>query len=157
MELTFADVAVHKSGYDHATVLDPWRWRLGADFTPLLPTVFGHLFLEQADGTVWFLDTWSGELYKVAVDYAGFRAAVSGDQEFLSRWFMPEVVIALRDAGIRLEPGQCYTPFVSPGLGGDIAAGNFMAVPLRVHLATTAAECQQLSVGGRPAEPGVAP
>jgi hypothetical protein len=150
MELTLADVAIHKSGYDPATVLAPWQWRLRGQFASLLPTVLGHLFLERADGTIWFLDTWSGELYQVATDYNEFRSAMSGDQEFLNRWFTPELVVALRNAGLHLQPGECYTPFVSPGLGGTLTVDNFMVATLRVHLGTTAAECQALGGGSEP-------
>jgi hypothetical protein len=144
VDLSFSDVAIHKSHYDAVTTLDPWRWRLGDSFTLLLPTVLGHLFLERTDGTVWFLDTWSGELYQAAGNYDEFRAAVSGDQEFLSRWFMPELVVELRQAGTTLKPDECYTPLVSPGIGGNLMPANFMASPLRVHLATSAAECEGL-------------
>lgn len=147
MELTIADVAIHKNFFDPATILDPWRWRLRNDFAPLLPTVLGHIFLERTDGTVWFLDTWSGELHLVAGNYEEFRTSMSEDQEFLAHWFMPDLVAALKEAGICLEPGECFTSLVSPGLGGSLSPSNFMPASLLVHMATTAAECQQLGSG----------
>jgi hypothetical protein len=153
MELTLAQVAIHKSAYNPDTVLDPWRWRLGEGFAVLLPTVFGHLFLERADGTVWFLDTWTGDLHEVGPSYDSFRTAVSADQEFCSRWFLPALIVELRNAGLVLAPGQCYAPFVSPGVGGSTTPANFTTASLRLHLATSAAEVQQLHGGPRPDEP----
>lgn len=148
MELTLADLVIGKEHYDPMSALDPWRWRVGEQCEVLLPTALGHLFLESNDGVISFLDTWSGDLHRVAEEYDGFRtimsSAESDEFDFL---LMPDVVAGLREAGILLEPGQCYVPYVSPALGGKFAAENFTVAALGLHLHTSAAECRAIGAG----------
>jgi hypothetical protein len=137
--LELADLVVHHTQYD-PTIFEPWQEILDGSLTPLLPTVLGHLFLESTDRSVWFLDTWSGQLQQVAPDYQAFRSHIGTDEEFQDVLLTPNFIVALREAGMHLEAGQCYTPVVSPGLGGSLTPANFMVASLRVHLTTTAGE-----------------
>jgi hypothetical protein len=137
--LELADLVVHHTHYD-STVFEPWQELVDGSLTPLLPTVLGHLFLEKIDSSVWFLDTWSGQLQQVAPDYEAFRFYIGTDEEFQNALLTPNFIVALREAGMHLEAGQCYTPFVSPGLGGSLTPANFTVASLRIHLATSASE-----------------
>jgi hypothetical protein len=141
--LALADVAVHHSEYD-PDVFAPWLRLLSPDLTPLFPTVLGHLFLQHKDGGIWFLDTWAGQVHDVVEDYDLMRSLVGSNEEFFQTFFMPDLIIRLRESGLVLAPGQCYSPFVSPALGGSLAPDNFMVVTLKVHLATSAAEISSL-------------
>ena len=45
----------------------------------------------------------------------------------------PELVGALRERGLILAPGQCYSPIHPPVLGGEMVPENFELVSWRVH------------------------
>ena len=140
MALGLDALVIHKSTYDATTVLAPWEARLGKGFTILLPTRLGHVFLEATDGAIWFLDTWFGDLVKVCDTYDEFRKRVHDDSAFILERLMPDLVDDLLAAGMRADTGDCYSPFVSPLIGGGYSTDNFHVVSLRVHLATSAAE-----------------
>src|SRR5688500_5280240 len=105
--LAIEDLVVHHSQYD-STVFEPWQALLDDSLAPLLATVLGHLFLESSDGSVYFLDTWSGQLQQVAPNDEAFRSYIGTDEEFQDVLLTPGFIAALRKAGIRLEGGQCY-------------------------------------------------
>ena len=144
MTLTLEDLAVPKGAYDLSTVLEHWAWRVDESFSPLLPTALGNVFLERTDRSIWLLDTWSGELHRVCDTYETFRLAITQDQEFLRHWFLSDVNAEILETGIQRMADQCFSPFVSPSLGGTIAPENFSAISLNAQLATMAAECRAL-------------
>jgi hypothetical protein len=144
MELSLSQVIIHKSEYDPEQVLSPWLSLVGTDFSTLLPTALGHLFLERADGTIWFLDTWRGALEQVASDYNTFRDALEANPSFQSRYLMVDVVADLVGAGMIRSTGRCFTPFVSPGVGGSMLPDNFRTASLRLHQIGSAEELHAL-------------
>ena len=144
MELEWAQLVIPASAYDAASVLGGWADILGPNLSVLLPTRLGHVFLEHADGTVWFLDTWSGGLTLACDSYEQFKAQVSQDDDFMARYLMPEVVADLVDSGRVADGDKCYSAVVSPGIGGSFDPKNFIVGSLRVHLATSAAEYSAL-------------
>ena len=106
MDIEWAQLVIPKSAYDPATVLCGWADILDPTLSVLLPTRLGHLFLSRADGTVWFLNTWSGELTQVSESYEQFRVRVAEDDDFMSRYLMPEVVAALLGCHRTAKPGH---------------------------------------------------
>jgi type VI secretion system (T6SS) immunity protein Tdi1 len=134
------DLIVHKSEYEADTVLEAWRPHIGDRVAVLLPTRLGHVFLERDDGEISFLDTWSGDLQRVCASYEEFRSRMPHDAELVDRWLMPDLVASLQEAGLKAARGECYSPYVSPGVGGSLSPSNFLEMSLRVHLATSAAE-----------------
>jgi len=141
MSLTLSELVIHKDHYDPAVVLDYWGWRLESSYSVLLPTALGHIFLERTDQSVWFLDTWSGDLLPVCESYDVFRTSIASDQGFIRHWFLADVVAGLLAAGMQRRPDQCFSAYVSPGLGSSLKPENFSTTTLKAHLATTAAEC----------------
>jgi hypothetical protein len=147
MDLDLEHLAIRQGGYDVADFAKHWGWRVGSEFVLLLPTALGNVFLERVDGTIWLLDTWAGDLHPVCDSYDSFRYAVGTDAEFVETWFLSSVIASLLAAGLTRGPDQCFTPFVSPALGGSLEPTNFSAVTLNVHWVTSSAECVALKGG----------
>ncbi len=138
MDLT--QLVIHKSAYEAQSLLAEWQRIVGSDLAVLLPTRLGHLFLEHADGTVWFLNTWSGELVRACESYEQFKVRISEDEGFVSEYLMPELIAELRKSGRTADGDACFSPAVSPGIGGSFDPENFVVMSLHAHLATAAAE-----------------
>ena len=146
--LTLNDLAIKSDHYDPATLLTDWAWRIGNEFSPIMPTSLGNVFLERSDGSIWLLDSWSGDILPVADVYDTFRTHVASDSEFVEHWFRATFVESLLQSGMERRPDQCFSPFVSPGLGGSLSPANFSVTSLHAHLATTSAESKVLHGGG---------
>ena len=132
MELTWNDIAIHKSQYDAGTLLVCWRWLVDESFSAILPTALGDLFLEHRDGTIWFLDTCGGQMEQVAANYQEFKILL-GDDECLRSWFATELVADLLAAGLRRGSGECFSPSLPPIIGGKLEPSNFQACSLVAH------------------------
>lgn len=113
--------------------LDGWRWLTGDQATPVLLTALGDLFVQTPTGEVSFLDSYDGQLVLVAGTREAWKSALQQDEN-LHVWFMPALVTALRDGGLLLAEGQCYSPIHPPVLGGSMTAANFEPTSWRVHL-----------------------
>jgi 8-oxo-dGTP pyrophosphatase MutT (NUDIX family) len=74
-----------------------WAWLLPDTWTPLLFSVLGDVFLEKPSGGVFWLNTGTGEVSRVADDADGFRAALG--TEVATDWFMPPLIERLRSSG----------------------------------------------------------
>jgi hypothetical protein len=138
--MVLSDVLLNPSEFDGATILAPWTSRIGDQFEVLHTSIFGNFFLVDRLGRVSLLDSWSGEILGVSSSYDAYRASVSGDAEFFRSWFLTDLAGLLVTNGLSRSPGQVYAPFVSPALGGKLAANNFSLAPLRAYVAASAAE-----------------
>jgi hypothetical protein len=128
MAVALAQLVIDKSEYDATEVLGPWARIVHPHLSVFLATRLGHLFLEHEDGTLWFLNTWSGHLVKVCGSHEVFNAQVSEDQQFISEYLMPELVADLLQSGRAAEGDACYSPAVSPGIGGSFDPENFLVM-----------------------------
>ena len=52
----------------------------------------------------------------------------------LDRWFDPNLVSALRQRGLTLGPGHCYSPIEPLILGGKMEPENFEVTDWRIHV-----------------------
>jgi hypothetical protein len=113
-----------------------WAWRLKAPFTPVLFSALGDMFFARDDDTVWWLNTGSGELTRVAESVAAFQQLLG--TEATDEWFLPLLVEQLRAAGKVLQPGECYTYVTLPIFAeGRYEVDNLNPVPAREHFALT--------------------
>ncbi len=133
MELTFDDLIPPITDLGEGDCLETWRWLVGPGARPLLLTALGDLFIQHADGSVWFLDTLAGELEPAGRDRNDWKVALQ-DPNNIDQWFAPDFVAELRSKGMVLAPGQCYQPIVPPIVGGSIDASNYECNDWRVHL-----------------------
>jgi hypothetical protein len=132
MEIDFGDLLAPVTDLGERDPLEPWRWLVGPGARPLLLTALGDMFVEQADGTVQFIDTYEGNLKPGGADRAQWKLALQ-DEQNLEAWFAPELVAELRAKGLVLAPGQSYSPVHPPILGGSMEPDNFECVSWRVH------------------------
>lgn len=131
--LSFSDLSAPVTDLKRDDTLGSWRWLAGVDSQPLLLTALGDLFVEYPSHEVAFLDSYDGVLSPVAPDRARWTEAL-GDVENLEAWFKPGLVGALRDRGLALSEGQCYSPVHPPILGGSMEPENFEVTDWRVHV-----------------------
>lgn len=146
MNITLSDAVLGKMSFDPASARKYWGWLLREDSSPILCTAFGHLFLECDNGSIVFLDTWSGQLHEVCDSYDEFKFLVANDSEFFASFFWTELLASILATGVSRVSDQCFSPFISPGLGGSLSVSNFSIVKLDVHFATMSAE--QLAIRG---------
>lgn len=120
-----SDVAV-KSLREH------WRWQLGDDWTPLMFSAIGDVFVEVAAGTVWWLSTATGSLEQVAESRQQFAELLGSERT--DEWFLPGLVDVLHSQGKVLDPEQCYTYAILPIFSqGSFSAENMHPVSAAEH------------------------
>jgi hypothetical protein len=112
--------------------LSSWRWLVPEAVRPLVVTALGDLFVIRGTGEVAFLDTIAGTYGEAAASVADWEQALT-DPEFLDRHFSPGFVMQMRDAGVILAQGECYTPRRTPTLGGEWTVDNFLPAPWYFH------------------------
>lgn len=130
--LTLKDLTVNFEGVDSTRLLEDWKWLLPTGARPVLVTAMGDVFVQAESGSVHFLDTYAGSVAKVSDDGDEFRALLR-DVDFVTDHMYPDRFAELVDAGMVLQPGQCYD-FKFPGvLGGEDAVENMEMTDLVVH------------------------
>jgi hypothetical protein len=114
------------------TLLSDWRWLVSKDFTPVLMTAFGDLFLRDQAGCVHFLDLMSGEFKQVAKSQEDFDRLCEDRQQRRS-WFVGFLFSEIRNLRGDLEACQCYSCKIPLSLGGQLEPDNFERTDLQVH------------------------
>jgi hypothetical protein len=113
-----------------------WAWQLGDDWEPLMFSVIGDVFLEQREGTIWWLSTAMGTLERVAESRDAFHQHL--DTERADEWFLPGLVDVLHDQGQVPGPGQCYAYAILPVFAeGSFSAENMHPADARAYFAST--------------------
>ena len=118
MELPLKDLTVNPAGLDRETFLENWVWLMNEPMLPILITAMGDVFAKGKSGTVYFIDTSSGIIKKVSSDSNELKESLK-DMEFIGEYFFPGIVVELRNKGLHLEPGECYTYLQSIALESD--------------------------------------
>jgi hypothetical protein len=108
-----------------ASALESWTWideALGT-LVPKLATAFGDVFLEGADGALWFLDTAEGTLVRTWPGGDAFMSALD-TPEVQDRYLMAPLALAAEAAGLVAGESEvlCFT--VPPILGGQFEVSN---------------------------------
>ena len=115
---------------------EAWAWRLRVPFRPVLFSTLGDMFFARDDGAVWWLNTGTAELTRVADSVDDFHEKLGG--EIASEWLMPALVEQLHAAGKVPEPGECYTYVTLPVFAeGKYEVDNLNPVPAGEHFAVT--------------------
>lgn len=135
MDLGWDDIVIDKRAIraDASDLLAEWLWLAPTDFELMLPTASGDLFLRRPDGGIALLDTYAGSCETIASSYEVWKANLN-DAERMDLWFKMGLVADLLEAGLRREPGQCFSPFVPQVVGGGWEPSNFHVCDLLVHL-----------------------
>jgi hypothetical protein len=132
MHITWNELTVNFQKHDADDLLRDWRWLVGDSMQLLIVSSLGDMFLADAGGRVFWLDTGAGQLQQVAGSAEEFKRLMQ-QRENADQWFVPQLVGDLMASGVRLAPGQCYSYKKPPILGGEIEPANFEPADLSVH------------------------
>ena len=108
-----------------------WHWLVPRDFEVVCATCLGDAFLRDPHGSIWWLDVGGAELQLVG--QPGDSETRLEDPEQVNLWSGRVLREKLEEAGLRLEPRQCYTYLTHPILGGSYEPSNFRVIPLHTH------------------------
>jgi hypothetical protein len=115
---------------------EAWAWLLKEPFRPVLFSIMGDVFLEPDSGGIWWLNTGTGELMRVADSIEQFRDLLR--TEVADEWLMPGLVEQLHAAGKIPEAGECYTYVTLPVFAeGKYEVDNLNPVPAGEHFSLT--------------------
>lgn len=119
-------------GCDTEALLEPWRWILPRDLTPLLVSYFGDWVFGAPDGSLWALSVLDAHLRRVAVDSAEFNRLKKSvhwlEKEFIHGWY--EIAV---HHGFRPNEAQCVGWRLPPVMGGPFAVTNLQLFDLSVY------------------------
>jgi hypothetical protein len=121
-----------------------WSWLLDGNWSPIVVSAAGDVFLADSTGAVARLDTGVGTLEWLAETREAFEAALS-DQSTVADWFLEPVVNELRSQGKQLKRGQCYGFTILPIFSeGSYEAANRFCLTATEHIRFTGAMHLQL-------------
>ncbi len=132
MNVTWKELTVNFQKHAPDDLLREWHWLVGDSMQLLLVSSLGDMFLANANGWVFWLNTGSGQLNQVARSAEDFKRLMQ-QREIADQWFVPQLVGDLITAGVFLGAGQCYSYKIPPVLGGRIQPDNFEPTDLVVH------------------------
>ncbi len=143
--MTINDLTVNISHLDRAALLSEWQWLIGTTKFPVLATLAGDAFVQDAtDGSVHFLDVVEGTCTEIASDGASFQQLL-GDKEFVMRHLSVQLVAPLIRAGSLPAAGQILSWRQPPVLGGSYSAENLEPTDISVHFSMLGQIWQQAS------------
>ena len=114
------------------SLLSDWRWLVVGNYTSVLMTAFGDLFLRDEVGNIHFLDVTSGEFKQVAESQEEFHRLCS-DREQRRVWFAGFLVMELRKIHGELARGECFGCKIPLSLGGKLEARISSERTFRAH------------------------
>lgn len=133
MTITLDDLTVNFQHLDREALLSEWRWLIGPRKQPILVASIGDAYVQDPDdGSVHLLDVGGGSLEQIADSVDEFRELL-GDREFVTDSFVPSTIVALRNGGKVLSPGQVYSYIQPPVLGGAYSTENLEPTDVSVH------------------------
>jgi hypothetical protein len=132
MRVTWNELVVDRTTIAVDGLLDSWRWLVDASCQVILIGTLGDLFVQNAIGQVFWLDTGWGQLTQVAETADAFQQLLL-QPENLDQWFVPQLVGDLLTSGKQLKPGECFGYQVPPVIGGAIAPENFEPIDVSVY------------------------
>jgi hypothetical protein len=113
-----------------------WAWLLPEPFEPLLCSALGDVFLEIDTRGVYWLNTSTGTISRVATSREEFQALLS--TESANDFFLPNLISQLRAKGKTLGPGQCYSFVILPIFAeGQYEVSNLYPVAAKEHFSLT--------------------
>lgn len=128
-----------------------WSWLLDEPIVPLLFSTLGDVFFEPDSGGIWWLNTGTAEITRVADSASQFRELLG--TEIVDEWFMPGLIEKLHVAGKVPGPGECYTYVTLPIFAeGKYDVENLNPVPAHEHFSLTGhilREIQSLPSGSK--------
>lgn len=118
------------SADEYARALESWRWLGVEGKTPVLTSLFGDVFLQDAAG-YWYLDTLEGTLTLTWRTRDEIQAALDSE-EGQDNYLMGAFAMNRDRAGMTLGPSDVYAFSVPPRLGGPIDLDHVTVMPFVV-------------------------
>ncbi len=129
MKITWNELTV-KFDQGDSDLLDDWRWLIGNTAHLILIAALGDAFLQETDGSVWWLDVGAGKFHKIAESEDAFKHAMAAN---VNDWFVPQLVGDLLASGVTLGPNECFSFKKPPVFGGEYNPENMEPANLSVH------------------------
>lgn len=129
MKITWNELTV-QFDEDGEDLFDAWRWLIGNTTRPILIAALGDAFLQESDGSVWWLDVGAGKFEKIADSEDEFKKAIAAN---VNDWFLPQLLGDLLTSGVTLDRNECFSFKKPPVLGGDYSLENMEPTNLSVH------------------------
>ncbi len=143
MSITWSDLHFTPNTQAIHTLATAWQWRLPNGFTPVLFSILGDMFFQEATDEVYWLNTGTGEVTRVAESIDHFNALIKTPTA--DEWFMPYLVEQLHAAGKIPTTDQCYTYVTLPIYeAGNYDVENLNPVPASEHFAATGELLEQI-------------
>jgi hypothetical protein len=117
----------------YANALESWAWIGVADMVPICTSAFGDVFLQSANGTVFFLDTIEGTLTAVWESIAALQADLN-TAEGRDQYLVPGLVAEAGRRGIVPSRDQVLDFLIPPILGGSTDIDNVQVCPFEVSV-----------------------
>jgi hypothetical protein len=131
--MTRDELTVNFESHERITLLEEWRWLIGANSLPLLLTASGNAFVENCDdGSIHFLDASASRIIPIAESIGEFQRLVL-DPDFVSNYFETPLVEVVRERGLMLASRQIYSSITPLFLGGRRDAENIEIADVEVH------------------------
>jgi hypothetical protein len=108
----------------YAEALESWSWLPLAGKVPVQATVFGDVFLKDADG-LWFLDSVGGTLVSVAPTIEELQSILS-TPEGQDNYLMAGLAEAAEREGLLLQASEVFDFTKPPVLGGKLEVDNLV-------------------------------
>lgn len=143
MSFQLDDLIVNPENFDVADIFSTWQWRLHDQKGLVFISKLGDMFLLGEDDAVYWLQTDSGDLTKIAETLAHFEQLLTEDEN-LDNWFLPALIDKLEAAGKILKPNEVYSYRQLPVIGGEYAIENIEPADASVHFAFTGQICEQI-------------
>jgi hypothetical protein len=136
MEIGWSALTMTPSAEAVVELRKAWSWLLPERYEPVLFSALGDVFYEVPSNEIWWLNTGTAQLAKVAESKRAFQQRLGS--EAANEWFLPGLVEALSQAGKVLGEGRCYTFVTLPVFReGTYTVENLNPVDAREHFALT--------------------
>jgi hypothetical protein len=122
---------------------ESWNRLHGDAFTPRRFTARGDMFFEADAGGIFWLNTGTAEVERVADNVPEFNNLLR--EEAADDWLLPGLIEALLEAGKVRAEGECYTYVTLPVfVEGGYTVENLNPVPAKEHFELTGSILRQL-------------
>lgn len=143
MAFRLEDITINFQDLDLEDICSTWQWRIAEQKSLILISKLGDMFLLGKDDCIYWLQTDSGDLNKIADNLEQFEYLL-GREENVDNWFLPELIKQLESAGKILGPNQIYSYKKLPVIGGEYSIDNIDPTDISVHFAFSGQICEQI-------------
>lgn len=143
MSFILQDLTINFQDLDLEDICSCWQWILSDQKSLVLISKMGDMFLLGKDDCIYWLQTDSGDLTKIANSLAHFESLLLDDAN-LDNWFLPLLIENLIKAGKTLQPNQVYSFKKMPIIGGEYTVDNIEPTDISVHFAFSGQIAEQI-------------